>query len=70
MNYRDSIEHNRILFGISKAHKVLKHFNGNVELGSRKTINNLLTWKYESAESSEKVLKNISADDEEPSNEN
>ena len=55
MNHRDAIEANRVLYGISRAHKTLKHFNGNVELGLRKNINNLLKWKYE-AERSEQIL--------------
>lgn len=56
MNHREATEANRVLFGISKAHKVLKHFNKCVELGTRKTINNLIKWKYESPDNCEKIL--------------
>lgn len=47
MNHRDVIDFNRVLVGISKAHNNLAHFNKNVELGTRKNINNLIKWKYE-----------------------
>ena len=57
MNHRDATEANRVLFGITKAHKILNHFNANVELGSRKHVNNLLKWKYESPDLSEAILK-------------
>jgi hypothetical protein len=51
-----STEYNRVLYGISKGHKMLKHFNDNVESGTRKTINNLLKWKYDSPDNHEKIL--------------
>ena len=47
MNHRESTEYNRVLFGITKAHKNLKNFNDNVEFATRKTINNLIKWKYD-----------------------
>lgn len=56
MNHHEATEANRVLYGISKAHKILKHFNANVELGTRKTINNLLKWKYESPDSCEQIF--------------
>ena len=57
MNHSDAIEYNRILFGISKAHNNLKHFNANIELANRKTINNLMTWKYDSRKDKINILK-------------
>lgn len=56
INDREASEHNRALYGISKAHKMLTHFNENVELGTRKSIDNLIKWKYESPENCEKIL--------------
>jgi hypothetical protein len=54
-----SVEFNRVLFGIAKAHKNLGLFNRNVEVASRKTIGNLLAWKYDN-ERKELVLQDIS----------
>lgn len=59
MNQRDAVEQNRVLYGISKAHKILNLFNQNVELGTKKTINNLLKWKYEPPEATEKILSDL-----------
>lgn len=56
INQREATEYNRVLYGISKGHKMLKHFNDNVELNTRKTINNLLKWKYGSTDNCEKTL--------------
>ena len=56
INQREATEQNRVLFGISRAHKMLSHFNENVELGTRKTIHNLIKWRYESPENCEKIL--------------
>lgn len=56
MNQRDATEYNRVLYGISKAHKILNLFNENVELGTKQTIKNLLQWKYEPPEITEKIL--------------
>ena len=56
MNHSDAIEFNRILFGISKAHNNLKNFNENIELANRKTINNLMTWKYDARKDKINIL--------------
>ena len=56
MNQQDAIEQNRVLYGISKAHKILSLFNKNVELGTKETISNLLKFKYESPDLTEKIL--------------
>jgi hypothetical protein len=37
---------NRVLYGITKAHKHLKKFNENIETASRNSIINLIEWKY------------------------
>lgn len=63
MNQHDAIEYNRVLFGISKAHKNLNIFNLNVELANRKTINNILKWKYE--EDHENILKDTKDEENE-----
>ena len=47
MNHKDVVDFNRVLVGISKAHNNLVHFNQNIELNTRKTITNLIKWKYE-----------------------
>lgn len=49
------LEYNRVLFGISNAHKNLKLFENNIESGRRKNINNLIWWKYDSRR--EKLLR-------------
>lgn len=56
MNRSDAVEYNRILFGISKAHANLKNFNHNIELANRKTVNNLMTWKYDPRKDKIKIL--------------
>jgi hypothetical protein len=63
MNHRKSTEYNRVLFGITKAHKNLKNFNDNVEFATRKTITNLIKWKYDTER--ENVLSDkVSKDNE------
>jgi hypothetical protein len=57
-----SLEYNRVLFGISDAHKNLKHFNKNIELANRKAISNLIQWKYDTGK--EKLLQDIKQDDD------
>ena len=59
MNQRNAVEQNRVLYGISRAHKILNLFNQNVESNSKQAINNLLKWKYESQESTEKILSDL-----------
>jgi len=54
--HREATEHNRVLFGIARAHRSLSLFNSNVEESSRKSINKLVRWKYEAAEDCEKIL--------------
>lgn len=63
MNLNEQLENNRVLVGLAKAHANLKFFNMNVEIASRNTINNILTWKYEPE--LEQVLKNIQNDQKE-----
>ena len=60
MNYRDLIDPARVLCGITRAHKMLNVFNKNIEIANRKTINNLLTWKYAaSADKGDNVLRDV-----------
>ncbi len=56
INQRDATEHNRVLFGIARAHKALGLFNENVERAGRNNIDNLVRWKYAAAEDCEKIL--------------
>ncbi|RNA08109.1 tetratricopeptide repeat 29 [Brachionus plicatilis] len=60
LNLNDQLENNRVLVGLAKAHANLKYFNMNVEIASRKTITNILTWKYEPE--LEEVLKDVQDD--------
>ena len=63
MNYQDLIDSTRVLYGITKAHKTLKYLNQNVEMSSRKTVNNLMKWKFEAKpEQGEKMLANTQSD--------
>lgn len=48
MHDLNHLDYNRVLFGISTAHKNLKYFEKNVEFAKRKNINNLIWWKYDS----------------------
>lgn len=66
-DHTELLDYNRVLFGISTAHKNLKAFEANVEFGKRKNINNLIWWKYDSRR--EKLLRdfkssNISDEDD------
>ena len=60
MSNSGAIDFNRVLFGIAKAHKNLSLFNKNIELKSRKTITNLLCWKYN--EEKESALENVASE--------
>ena len=51
------LDYNRVLFGISSAHKNLRFFEKNIELATRKTLNNLIWWKYDSRK--EKLLSEL-----------
>lgn len=62
LNLNDQLDNNRVLVGLAKAHANLRYFNINVELANRKTINNILTWKYETG--LEQILKDFQNDQE------
>jgi hypothetical protein len=53
---------NRVLYGIAQAHNLLHHLNKNIEINNKKSINNLLTWKYSEKES-ENILTNTNSID-------
>jgi hypothetical protein len=61
-----AVDFNRVLYGIAKAHKNLQLFNKNVELSTRRTLTNLLSWKYN--ENRELVLQDIASGREEDHN--
>jgi hypothetical protein len=61
MNDTNATDFNRVLFGIAKAHKNLAYFNKNVELLTRKSIGNLLNWKYDE-ENREFILQNVQSE--------
>ena len=60
MNYRDLIDSARVLCGVTRAHKMLSVFNKNIEIANRKTVTNLVTWKYAaSAEKGDNILRDV-----------
>lgn len=63
LNNTNSVEFNRVLFGISNAHNNLKFFNKNIEIANRTTINNLINWKYDARP--QEVLQNIKQNESE-----
>ena len=45
MNDTETISSSRVLFGVAAAHKMLFHFAGHVELGTRPCMERLIEWK-------------------------